>query len=80
MLVGGAIAGVGAELNARAYVVSYVYCENVTELPQAGSQAGDAGDYTGCMAANITFPESVSGFWDIWMRSKHTVVESLFVW
>jgi hypothetical protein len=76
VLIGGALTVVGAGLNSGAYVASYVYCENVTEI----TQGFDSGSYTGCMAANITFPGSISGFWDIWVEDKRRVAWSLFVW
>jgi hypothetical protein len=61
-----------ATVNTHSITVDYDDCRNV--------QQRSDGNWTGCIASQIDFPGSISGFWTQWAQDKVAIAMAVFAW
>jgi hypothetical protein len=66
-----------AVMDSKAQSIPYRDCRNAATVEE---WPGGPVSYTGCVANTLVFPGSVTGFWEIWVKYKLTVAQSMVTW
>jgi hypothetical protein len=72
MVIGSGLAVIAKAINSGSVTVDYDDCRN--------AQQRSDGYWAGCVASQITFAGSISGFWTPWVQDKAAVAGAIFAW